>query len=108
MMDPNQVIINRYVIELNKRNFSILDEFLALEVIVGTDKITKDQYRQQIEVRIEEILDYFVEINKMETKGDTVILHWHRTGTNKKTGERLDEELTSEYKISDGKIVEVN
>ena|SRR5258708_4377011 len=107
-MGPNQVIISRYVAELNKRNYAILDELLAPEVIVGSDKISRDEYKQQIKDRIDEYPDYFVEIKKMETKNDIVNLYWHRTGTNKNTEKKLDEELVSEYQISNGRICEVH
>jgi hypothetical protein len=107
-MDPNQAIISWYITELNKRNYSILDELVAPEVLVGSDKITKDQYILQIKARIDEFPDYFVKINKIETKNDVVVLYWHRSGTSKNTGEKLDEELMSEYKIINGRICEVH
>jgi pimeloyl-ACP methyl ester carboxylesterase len=105
-IDSKQIIL-RYINELNNRNYPVLDELVAVEVIVGSDKISRDQYRQQIEDRIQKYPDYFVKINKMEVKEDIVTLHWHRTGTNQETGEHLDEKLISQYKISNNKIHEV-
>ena len=107
-MDQNQKIIKHYINELNKRNFSILDEMLAKEIFVNSEKISKSQYKQNILDRIAQFPDYKVEIKKMETKEGAVILYWHRTGVNPKTGEVLNEDLTSEYQIKDGKICGVD
>jgi hypothetical protein len=105
-MDSNQALISRYITELNKRNYSIIDELVAPEVVVGVEKLSRDQYKQQIQDRITKYPDYKVEILKHETKKDLVTLSWHRTGTNQETGEKLDEKLTSEYRITNGMICE--
>lgn len=106
-MYQTQEIVTHYVTELNKRNYSVLDDVLNMEVTVEGIKITKDEYKQQIEDRIKIYPDYFVKIIDMKTDGDTVILHWHLSGNNKETGEELKEELISNYKFDNGKISEV-
>ncbi|SRR5258708_6352809 len=107
-MDNNQKLVSRYINELNKRNFSILDELVAEEITIDSTKVTLDQYIQSIESRIEKFPDYQVTILKMVSKNDHVILNWHREATNPKTGEKISEDLTSDYLLLNGKISQVS
>jgi hypothetical protein len=106
-MDQYQKIITRYVNELNKRNYSVLDQVLNDEIIVEAINTTKEEYKKQIQDKIKLYPDYLVEIIDIKSIGDTVTLNWHRTGINNETGEQLDEKLISNYKLSNGKIYEV-
>jgi predicted ester cyclase len=105
-MDLKQLIIN-YVEQLNERNFGILDKLVSDEVFVGAEKITKEEYKQQIRDRINEYPDYKVEIINLEAKNGTVILKWRRTGTSI-SGQKLEEELMTEYYFKDGLIYKVS
>jgi len=106
-MDAKQKIISYYVDELNKRNFAVLNDVVADKVIIDSKSITRDEYKKIIDSRIAEFPDYQVKIKKMNTKGDVVVLSWERIGTSAKTGEKLREELRSEYRIIDERICEV-
>jgi predicted ester cyclase len=72
-MNENEAILRRYVGELNRRNFAILDEVVAPSVIFGPGEIvSRAEYRRQIEDRIARLPDYHVTIDELWCDGDAV------------------------------------
>jgi predicted ester cyclase len=107
-MHENEAIVRRYVDELNKRNFAILDEVVAPTVVFGPDEtVTREEYRQLILDRIERLPDYRVAIDKAWTNGDEVSINWTFRGTDPATGKEVVDKAASAYRIVDGKIIEV-
>ncbi len=108
-MDTNEAILRRYVDELNQRNLAVLDEVVALEVTFGPNEIvTRDEYRQQILDRIEQLPGYDVTIDELWTDGDRVSIRWTFRGTDSTTGERVTGHAASVYRFANGRIIEVS
>jgi len=106
--DENESILRRYVDELNKRNFAILDQVVADVVVFGPDEtVTRDEYRQQIDGRISRLPDYHVSIDEASSLGDVVSIRWTFRGTDSTTGEKISGQAATAYRFVDGRIVEV-
>ena len=107
-MNENEAIIRRYVDELNRRNFGILEDVVAASVVFSPDEtLSREEYRELIVGRIERLPDYHVTIEKAASNGDEVIIHWTFRGTDRTTGENVVGNAASAYWIVDGRIAEV-
>jgi predicted ester cyclase len=106
--DSNEAILRRYVDQLNRRNFAVLDDVVADEVIFGPNEtVSREQYRHQILDRIERMLDYHVTIDDLWTEGDEVSILWTYRGTDNETSQKLTGHVASAYRFVNCRIVEV-
>lgn len=107
-MADNAANFRRYVDELNKRNFSILDSVIADTVVFGPDEtVTRDAYRKQILDRIDRLPDYCVTIDELWTEGDEVCIRWTHRGTDPVSGKETVGHAASAYRFANGRVVEV-
>ena len=125
-MSPEQhkALIRQYVERLNQRDFAVLDELVADDVVIRSLNRTeqtsadvlvgRDAYRAGILRRIEAFPDYHVTIVEMLAEADQVMLYWTNQGTHQRpfrgilpTGNLICEAAISIYRLRDGKIVEV-
>jgi steroid delta-isomerase-like uncharacterized protein len=121
LVDENKAVIRHYVEQLNERNFAILDELVAEDVVIGSllreesQPVTgRDRYRQGIVDRIRAFPDYRVTILEMIAEGDQVVVYWQNRGTHQgdfrgvpPTGKVITEVAISIYQLRNGQIVEV-
>jgi steroid delta-isomerase-like uncharacterized protein len=124
-MSPEQhkALIRQYVERLNLRDFAVLDELVADDVVIRSLNRTeqtadvlvgRDAYRAGILRRIEAFPDYRVTIVEMLAEADQVMLYWTNQGTHQgpfrgilPTGKLICEAAISIYRLRDGQIVEV-
>lgn len=121
----NRATIRRYVDELNKRNFAILDRVVAETVskhgLLRTESeqapeiVTRQEYAQSIRNRVEEFPDYTVTILDMLAEGDRVMIYWERQFTHGEeflgvsaTGKTIVERAIGIYRLREGRIIEVS
>ena len=122
-VEQNKALIRRYVDELNRRRFSVLDELVADEVSLGSlhrdpapppEVVSREAYRELIVGRINAFPDYHVTIREMIAEGDRVVVHWASRGTQRgefmgvpPTGKLVTGSAVSIYRLAGGRITEV-
>jgi steroid delta-isomerase-like uncharacterized protein len=120
--DSNKKTIRRYVDELNARNFDVIEGTVGSEVKViplvrgatGSEVVSREEYRRQIEERVTLFPDYTVTIDELIAERDIVVLFWTSRRLHSAelmgvppTGRLLSETAVTIYRLSRGRIVEV-
>ena len=121
----NKAALRYYVEQLNHRNYAVLDELVASQVVTSAlhepdnpleqEIISREDYRQGILGRIAAFPDYQVTILDMLAEGERVMLYWSYRGTQQgayagvpATGRVMREYAMSIYRFVDNQIVEVH
>lgn len=123
LVEQNKALIRRYVDELNRRRFSVLDELVADKVALGSlhcdpspppEVVSREAYQELITGRISAFPDYYVTIQEMIAENDQVVVHWTSRGTQHgefmgvhSTGKQITGAAISIYRLTDGRIIEV-
>ena len=122
-VEQNKALIRRYVDELNRRRFTVLDELVADNVALGSlhrdpipppEVVSREAYRALITSRVNTFPDYHVTIREMIAEGDQVVVHWVSRGTQRckfmgvpPNGKLITGSAISIYRLAGGRITEV-
>lgn len=105
-MEKNKALIRKVNEALNRKDLSILDEFMSPDYVDHTNQLHgKEEVRQFYIAAFKDMPDFYRTIEDMVAEGDKVWTRFRTTGT-APTGKKVEMVTVSMIRFVNGKAVE--
>jgi predicted SnoaL-like aldol condensation-catalyzing enzyme len=105
-LEENKAVVRRVVEEVNKRNLTVLDDYMALDFVDHTNQVQgRENVKQGYAMIFKDFPDFHRIIEDIAAEGDKVWTLFKVTGTTI-SGEKMDATSITIHRIVNGKVVE--
>ena len=105
-LEENKALVRKGIEALNRRDLTVLDEFMASNYVDHTNELTCREDVRQLYLRtFEDFPEFQRSIEDIIAEGDKVWVRFRIAGTDF-TGKKFESESVNIFRMAEGKVVE--
>jgi predicted ester cyclase len=105
-LEKNKAIVRKGIEAMNRRDLSMLDEFMAPDYVDHTNQLRgREDVKQFYTGAFRDFPDFHRTIEDIIAEGDKLWVRFKITGT-ARTGKKIELESVNIFRIANGKVVE--
>ena len=105
-LEKNKALVRKGIEALNKRDLTVLDEFMARDYVDHTNQLRgRDDVKQLYTNTFKDFPDFHRNIEDMIAEGDKVWVRFKIAGMSL-AGKKIETESVSIFRLVDGKVTE--